>query len=67
MGVAGLIFEPHPPNFENQYSLRDVQMMLKRFLITLLVSDFQRSVWSVPLIPECPWTMEGKTRYRDDP
>ena len=20
MGVAGLIFEPHPPNFENQYN-----------------------------------------------
>ena len=20
MGVVGLIFEPHPPNFENQYN-----------------------------------------------
>ena len=20
MGMAGLIFEPHPPNFENQYN-----------------------------------------------
>ena len=27
MGVAGVIFEPHPPN---------------------LVSDFRKSVWSVP-------------------
>ena len=32
MGVAGLIFEPHPPNFENLYKyIQDVQMMLKHF------------------------------------
>jgi hypothetical protein len=31
MGVAGLIFEPHPPNFENLYNFKDVQMMLKYF------------------------------------
>ena len=28
MGVAGLMFEPHPPNFENLYNL---MMMLKQF------------------------------------
>ena len=38
MGVASLVFEPHPPNFENY------------FLTSLLVSDFERSVWSVPSI-----------------
>ena len=38
MGVAGLIFEPHSSNFEND------------FLISLLVSDFQRLAWSVPSI-----------------
>ena len=31
MGVAGLIFEPHPPNFENQYNfwrcLNDIKMI----------------------------------------
>ena len=37
MGVAGLIFEPHPPNFEIQY-FEDVQMVI--FFISLLVSDF---------------------------
>ena len=29
MGVAGLIFEPHPPNFQNQYNFEDAQMMFK--------------------------------------
>ena len=51
MGVAGLIFEPQPPNFENQYNFwrcsNDAKMI---FLISVLVSDFQRSVWSVPSI-----------------
>ena len=41
MGMAGIIFEPLPPNFE------DIQIML---VISLLVSDFQRSVLSVPSI-----------------
>ena len=49
--VAGSIFESHPPNFENQYNFwrcsNDTQII---FLISLLVSDFQRSVWSVPSI-----------------
>ena len=31
MDTAGLIFEPHPPNFENQYNFEDVQMMFKWF------------------------------------
>ena len=31
MGVAGLMFEPHPPNFENYTTYKDVQMMLKHF------------------------------------
>ena len=32
MGVAGSIFEPHLPNFENQYNLiEEVQMTLKLF------------------------------------
>ena len=47
MGVAGLIFEPYPPNFENQYNFWRCS---NDFLICLLVSDFQRSVWSVPSI-----------------
>ena len=34
MGVAGLMFEPHPPNFENLYNFKDVQMMLKHFFDT---------------------------------
>ena len=56
MGVAGLIFEPHPPNFANQYNFwrcsKDVQMI---FLISLLVSYFQRSVWECSLhICSCP-------------
>ena len=31
MGVAGLVFEPHPPNFEIFTTFKDVQMMLKQF------------------------------------
>jgi hypothetical protein len=49
MGVTALIFEPHPPNLKN------VQMMLNGFLISLLVSDFQRSVWECSVhICSCP-------------
>ena len=29
MGMAGLIFEPQPPNSENLQNLKDGQMMLK--------------------------------------
>jgi hypothetical protein len=30
MGMAGLIFEPHPPNFEKKNTtFEDVQMILK--------------------------------------
>ena len=43
---AGLIFESLPPNFENQYIF--LKMVLKIvFFTSLLVSDFQKSVWSV--------------------
>ena len=31
MGVAGLMFEPHPPNFEKLYNFKNVQMVLKHF------------------------------------
>ena len=31
MGVAGLMIEPHPPNFQNLYIFQDVQLMLKYF------------------------------------
>ena len=31
MGMAGLIFEPHPPNLKINTSFEDVQMMLKLF------------------------------------
>ena len=48
MGVAGLIFEPHPPNFKNQCDFWRCSNDPK--MISLLVSDFQRSVWSVPSI-----------------
>jgi hypothetical protein len=57
MGLAGLIFEPGPPNFEDQYNFLRCS---SDFLISLLVSDFQRSVWSVQSIPEacaCPTTI----------
>ena len=51
MGMAGLIFEPRPPNIENQYNfwrcLIDSKMI---FFLSLQVLNFQRSVWSVPSI-----------------
>ena len=58
MGVAGLIFEPLPPNFENQYNFEEVLMILRLFFDTstgFRFSDFQRSVWSVQSISvACP-------------
>jgi len=57
MGVAGLIFEPRPLNFENQHNfwrcLNDIKTF---FLISLLVSDFQKisvSVQSMSLVNWC--------------
>ena len=44
MGIAGLIFELHPPDFEN-----DAKMIFD-FFTGFRFSDFQRSVWSVPSI-----------------
>ena len=54
MGLAGLIFEPYPSIFENQYNFwrcsNDFQM------ISQLVSDFQRSLWECSVhICSCPW------------
>jgi hypothetical protein len=40
MGMAGLIFEPHPPNFENQYNFLRCLNDAKMILTSLLVSDF---------------------------
>ena len=52
--MAGLIFEPHPPIFENQYNfwryLNDIKM------IFWYLYFFQRSVWNVQSISvACPW------------
>ena len=33
MGMAGLIFEPHPANFENETTFEDVQMVLEWFYL----------------------------------
>ena len=50
MGVAGLIFEPHPPNFQNQYNFwrfsNDVKMIVVltkfiKFWQTMMKSVFQ--------------------------
>ena len=59
VGVAGLIFESHPPNFGNQYRFwrcsNDVKMI---FLISLLFSDFQRLVCECSVhICSCPWSI----------
>ena len=50
MGVTGLMFEPHPLNFENLYNFKDVPMMLKHFLISLLVLDIKKMEKSSPSI-----------------
>jgi hypothetical protein len=58
MGVTGLIFEPHPPNFENLYKFLRCS---NDFLIPLLVSDFQISVWECSVhVCSCPWPSLGK-------
>ena len=41
MGDAGLMFEPHPSNFEKFYNFKDGGMI---FWLSQLVSNFQRSV-----------------------
>ena len=53
MGMAGLIIEPHPPNFEKLYFFYGVQMMLKYFFGYLYwFQIFKKSVLhSVPSIP----------------
>ena len=52
MGVAGLMFEPHPPNFENFYNFKDVQMILKQFFDISTGFRFSKMQWgSVPSIP----------------
>ena len=48
MGVADVIFEPHPPNFENQYNLK----VLKSFLDISTSFRFSEIVWSVQSISE---------------
>ena len=51
MGVEGVIFESHPPNFENLYNfLRCSNDVKNDFLISLLVSDFKDQCGSVPSI-----------------
>jgi hypothetical protein len=47
MGVEGVIFESHPPNFENLYNFLRCS---NDFLISLLVSDFKDQCGSVPSI-----------------
>ena len=44
MGTAGLIVEPHPPNFENLSIFARCSNDVKGFFESLLVSDFQRIV-----------------------
>ena len=44
MGVAGLIFEPHPPNLENLHNFERCSNDVKTFfLISLLVSDIKKN------------------------
>ena len=56
MGVAGLMFEPHPPNFEIYTTFKDVQMMLKHFfdISTGFRSKKNGKEFSVHLL-RCPW------------
>ena len=53
MGVAGLMFGPHPPNFENLYNFfKDIQMMLEQFFDISTGFRFSKMQWgSVPSIP----------------
>ena len=52
MGVAGLMFEPHPPNSENYTTFKDVQMKLKQFFDISTDFRFRKMQWgSVPSIP----------------
>ena len=49
MGVAGLIFEPHPSNFENQYNFLRSSNDAK--MIFWVIYCFQKSVWSICSCP----------------
>ena len=53
IGVAGSMFEPHPPNLQLLRCSNDVEMI---FGLSLLVSNFQRSVWECSIHScSCPW------------
>ena len=52
MGVAGLMFEPHPPILKIYTTFKDVQMMLKQFFDISTGFRFSKLQWgSVPSIP----------------
>ena len=50
--MAGLIYEPNPPNFEKLPISKDVQMKLKQFFEISTGFRFSKLQWgSVPSIP----------------
>ena len=52
MGVAGLIFEPHPPNFENLYNFYRCSSDVKTFFDISTGFRFSKlQGGSVPSIP----------------
>ena len=56
MGVEGVIFESHPPNFENLYTFKDVQMMLRIFFDISTGFRFSKiSVLCSVHLCSCPW------------
>ena len=53
MGAAGLMFEPHPPNFENLYNFKDREML---FDYCYWFQIFKNQCLSFPSISvACPW------------
>jgi hypothetical protein len=61
MGVEGIIFEPHPPNFEIYTTFKDVQMILKSFFdISTGFRFWKISVECSVHSCSCPW-LDGST------
>ena len=64
--MTGLMFEPHPPNFENLYKFKDVQMMLEQFFDISTGFRFSKLQWgSVTVAFLVPHHLEMKKSTAD--
>ena len=77
MDMASIMFEPHPPNFENLYNFWDVEMIFRLSLLVffkipkIVLSEdplywFQRSVWECSVHSCSPWVRRLDQNWNKD-